>query len=141
MLSLILASMLQFNEVSIQTSRDSGGIKCLSVSVSSDYLSLKGGLIPAGNIFGTSPLFFAEASLGVKVRAGNFYGKAFQGVAVLSATAPGLPTYWQLPTTIGGGIQNSKASIGFVWQHFSNGTTNPLNTGREFMGVEVGFRF
>jgi hypothetical protein len=140
--SLILAGLLSVNSVDVTFARDKNAQKNMSIGLGGRFVEFKAGLIPPENALSNAmPLFYGQASIGLKVEAGWFYAKAFQGVAYFSRTQYGLATKYQFPTTLGAGLQNESYSIGINWVHYSNGTSNYKNSGREYMGIELGFKF
>jgi len=104
------------------------------------FIAASGGVITEYNLL-SQPIGFVEASFGTELRIPYVYLYVSQGIAALTQTAIGLPTNYQLPTTIGFGIHRNTIALGFAFKHFSNGQHNPKNTGRNFLCTELRITF
>lgn len=99
------------------------------------------GALNDDNIFGKEFYFYFEANvkLRIKIKPG-IYVSANQGIALFTEIPWRLSSHWQLPTGMAVGLFNQHGNyLGLSFKHFSNGTINPKNEGKEYLGVEFGF--
>lgn len=57
------------------------------------------------------------------------------GIAYISATNENISTHYQFPIRTEIGFKTGKYSVGFFWQHYSNGDTKKPNKGMNWAGA------
>lgn len=101
-----------------------------------------GGYFIDGNVRSGTASWFGETSFGFDIRTPLFiYAKFRQGASLISETdEKHTGTHYQFPTTLSAGIYNNQdAFLGIFYKHFSNGSTDRSNLGRDYIGIEFGF--
>ena len=126
--------------------REDVGNKILGLSVSRKILNIFSAygevdLMPDDDVFSKQRI---NAEGGIKARVETSMGlylSAGTGLAMMSSRGYGLASRWQLPNTLEAGLFNNLGSIGFIFKHFSNGTSSYKNSGRNYIGFQVGHAF
>ena len=126
--------------------QENHGYKVLGASASRRLINIFSAygeldIMPDNDVFSSQRL---NTEAGIKARVetnSGFYMSAGSGFTLLSSRGKGLATNWQLPVTLEAGLTNDLGSIGIIFKHFSNGTSDYHNSGRNYIGFQVGHEF